>query len=173
MPTLAETHRFADLYIGQVLPAPVYQSLPIPFNNRSGIEVIYLFGRWEGRTTENSCEIWAPSHVAHFDYATSAFLRLDSMAGTAFRFPPSSDQPIGGGWTNFQKLADEYLSGLIRYMSAVDAILLSGGKSEVIDEHAETVLQLFEKLCEKPLIPYCEIVGSAFFKRLRHVHQSA
>ncbi len=67
MPTLAETHRFADLYIGQVLPAPVYQSLPIPFNNRSGIEVIYLFGRWEGRTTENSCEIWAPSHVAHFD----------------------------------------------------------------------------------------------------------
>jgi len=165
---LLKLSELARVYPAQALPVGTHQSYPVPVAGPRGLQIGFLYCRAMITKPDEGYQLWPPSYLASLDAINGKFIELKAVQPKELGQSHPEDKPIGRYLSPPERSAPEFLSKLVRWYQAYDALLplFLEGVTVLPPPAREAATQfkaLFAGITEAPLQPYYRAVGAEFF----------
>jgi len=156
----------------QALPLETRQSYPIPVPRPDGLRIAFLYCTQVARP--GVIRLIAPGHLAFLNAGTGRFDQMKKVSPRDFRQPHPPGEFIGEHTLGPGMTYEGYLAQQETLYSDYDVLLpaFASGATEAGSEvraAAAAFQTTFERLAEKPLLPYYRVIGADFFAWLNRV----
>jgi hypothetical protein len=146
----------------------------MPHKTPQRMTFVVMFARGEVLNPEQGLQVWPPHYSAQFGAEDAKFLEIRSVQPGDFNLKDDPNAPIGPAPALQVKLEAEYLTKLLAWLQAMDALMPAfvAGQAALPPNSKQTARdaqKLYEAVAEPPLKPYYAFVASSFFTWLGKV----